>query len=183
MKTKTNSFKVEFGVSSPKALQRAMWWFLSLHFDFTAREESRKLLWGDVELQRHPVQDGHEKLVWVNERGTKSQENGHQRAFLPKIYATSTVRCPIKLYKLFQDHWPKEMRQPDSPFFFCCQTRQSSWRKRNMAHEITTRKKTKLGNSFLQQQTMQAFKELEQQPFCFQNKYIKAARCQHAIEF
>lgn len=142
MKTKTNSFKVEFGVSSPKALQRAMWWFLSLHFDFTAREECRKLLWGDVELQRNPVQDSHEKLVWVNERGTNSQENGHQQAFLPKIYATSTVRCPIKLYKLFQNHWPKEMRQPDSLFFFCCQTRQSSWRKRNMVHEITTRKKS-----------------------------------------
>ena len=82
------------------------------------------------------------KAVWVNECGTKSQENGHQRAFLPKIYATSTVRCPIRFYKLFQDHWPKEMRQPDSPFFFCCQTRQSSWKKQNMVHEITTRKKS-----------------------------------------
>lgn len=105
-------------------------------------ERSAASCFGEMELQRNPVQDSHEKLVWVNESGTNSQENGHQQAFLPKIYATSTVRCPIKLYKLFQNHWPKEMRQPDSPFFFCCQTRQSSWRKRNMVHEITTRKKS-----------------------------------------
>ena len=42
----------QFGVSSPEALQRAMWWFLSLHFGFRARDESRKLRWGDVELQQ-----------------------------------------------------------------------------------------------------------------------------------
>ena len=110
----------QFGVSTPEALQRTMWWFLSLHFGFRARDESRKLRWGDVELQQDPVQDGREMLVWINERGTKTrkgQENGHQRAFQPKIYATSTERCPIKFYKLFRDHRPKEMKQPDSPFF------------------------------------------------------------------
>ena len=48
----------QFGVSTPEALQRAMWWFLSLHFGFRARDESRKLRWGDVELQQDPVQDG-----------------------------------------------------------------------------------------------------------------------------
>ena len=110
----------QFGFSGPEALQRTMWWFLSLHFGFRARDESRKLRWGDVELQQDPVQDGREILVWINERGTKTrkgQENGHQRAFQPKIYATGTERCPIKFYKLFRDHRPEEMKQPDSPFF------------------------------------------------------------------
>jgi len=37
-----------FGVSSPEALQRTMWWFLSLHLGFRARDESHKLCWGDV---------------------------------------------------------------------------------------------------------------------------------------
>ena len=31
----------EFGDTSPKALQRTMWWFLSMHFGFRARDESR----------------------------------------------------------------------------------------------------------------------------------------------
>ena len=33
----------EFGDSNPGALQRTVWWFLSLHFGFRARDESRKL--------------------------------------------------------------------------------------------------------------------------------------------
>ena len=71
----------QFGDSSPEVLQRTMWWFLSLHFGFRARDESHKLRWGDVELQQDPVQDGREILAWINERGTKTQkgqENGHQ---------------------------------------------------------------------------------------------------------
>ncbi|CAH3026737.1 unnamed protein product, partial [Porites evermanni] len=32
----------EFGDSNPGALQRTVWWFLSLHFGFRARDESRK---------------------------------------------------------------------------------------------------------------------------------------------
>ena len=30
----------EFGNSNPIALQRTVWWFLSLHFGFRARDES-----------------------------------------------------------------------------------------------------------------------------------------------
>ena len=122
----------QFGASCPEVLQRAMWWFLSLHFGFRARDESRKLLWGDVQLQQDPVQDCREVLVWINERGTKTrkgQENGHQRAFQPKIYATGTERCPIKFYKLFRDHRPEEMKQPDSPFFLA--VRQGSRRQKS----------------------------------------------------
>jgi len=56
-----------FGSSSPDALQRTMWWFLSLHFGFRARDESRKLYWGDVELQQDPVQDDLEMLACLVE--------------------------------------------------------------------------------------------------------------------
>ena len=90
-------------------------------FWLQGHDESRKLCWGDVELQQDPVQDGREMLVWINERGTKTrkgQENGLQRAFQPKIYATSTGRRPITFYKLFRDRRPEEINQPDSPFFF-----------------------------------------------------------------
>ena len=48
----------QFGISCPVALQRTMWWFLPFHFDFRAKDESRKLLWGDVEVQQDPLQDG-----------------------------------------------------------------------------------------------------------------------------
>ncbi|CAH3156361.1 unnamed protein product, partial [Porites evermanni] len=54
----------QFSTSCPEALQRTRWWFLSLHFGLRARDESRKLLWGDVKLQQDPPQDGREMLVW-----------------------------------------------------------------------------------------------------------------------
>ncbi|CAH3041688.1 unnamed protein product, partial [Porites lobata] len=108
----------EFGDSNPVALQRTVWWFLSLHFGFRARDESRKLRWGDVQLQQQ--NDGQEVLVWLAERGTKTrhgQERGHQRAFEPKIYATNTARCPVSFYKKFRSHRQVEMNVPESSFY------------------------------------------------------------------
>ena len=85
---------------------------------FRARDESRKLRWGDIQIQQDS--EGREMLVWLCERSTKTrkgQENGHRRSFQPKIYATDTNRCPVKYYKLFESHRPAEMNTPDSPFF------------------------------------------------------------------
>ena len=61
----------EFGDSNPVSLQRTVWWLLPLHFGFRARDESRKLRWGDVQLQQD--KDGEEMLVWLAERGTKTR--------------------------------------------------------------------------------------------------------------
>ena len=111
----------EFGDSSPVALQRTVWWFLSLHLGFQPRDKSRKLHWGDVQLQQQ--NDGQEVLVWLAERGTKTrpgQARGHQRAFQPKIYATYTARCPFSFYKKkkkISSHRPVEMNAPKSPFY------------------------------------------------------------------
>ena len=44
----------EFGCHNPEALQRTLCWFFCLHFGFRARDESRKLCWGDLELQNGP---------------------------------------------------------------------------------------------------------------------------------
>ena len=76
-----------FGAEKPVALQRTMWWILSLHFGFRAPDKSRRLSWGDVSLHTDPIQDGREMLVWLNERGTKTRkgkENHHRCPFSPK---------------------------------------------------------------------------------------------------
>ncbi|XP_078352417.1 uncharacterized protein KIAA1958-like [Oculina patagonica] len=102
----------EFGYHDPVALQRTLWWFLSLHFGFRARDESRKLCWGDLELQIDP-ETGREMLVWKAERGSKTRqglEGAHQRQFKPKVFATGTDRCPIKYYKIFESHRPKKVK-------------------------------------------------------------------------
>ena len=56
----------------------------------------------------------------MKERGTKTrkgQENGHQRPFKPKAYASESERCPVRFYKIFKSHRPLEMNVPDVPFF------------------------------------------------------------------
>lgn len=110
----------EFGEHNPVALQRTVWWFLALHFGFRARDESRRLQWGDVSLENDP-DTGNEMLVWQAERGSKTRQgqdkpSGH-RAFYPTAQATDNQRCPVKYYKLFRSHRPIEMNQPEAPFY------------------------------------------------------------------
>lgn len=117
----------EFGDSNPVSLQWTVWWFLSLHFGFRARDESRKLRWGDVQLQQD--KDGKKMLVWLAERGTKTchgQEKGHRRAFQPKVYATKAERCPVKFYKTFKSHRLLEMNQKESPFYLAVRQNRTS---------------------------------------------------------
>ncbi|CAH3136817.1 unnamed protein product, partial [Porites lobata] len=72
-----------------------------------ARDESRKLCWGDVGLASDPENDS-EYLVWKSERGSKTrtgQDGGHQRAFEPKAHASNNKsRCPVEFYKAFRSH-------------------------------------------------------------------------------
>ena len=67
----------EFSSANPKALQRTVWWLLSLHFGFRARDESRRLKWGDVKLCKDEA-NGSEFLVWQSERGSKTQNGNGQ---------------------------------------------------------------------------------------------------------
>ena len=110
----------EFGISDPTVLQRTVWWVLALHFGFRARDESRRLKWGDVALEKDPETEN-DILVWKYERGSKTrqgQDKSHSvRAFHPTAQATGNERCPVKLYKEFVKRRPVEMNGPDSPFY------------------------------------------------------------------
>ena len=107
----------EFGDENPEALQRTVWWLLALHFGFRARDESRKLKWGDIVLQEDN-ETGNEILIWKSERGSKTRRgNGDTRAFNPTAQATNNERCPVYYYKKFKSHRPEEMNNADSPFY------------------------------------------------------------------
>ena len=110
----------QFSVQDPKSLQRALWWFLSLHFGWRARDESRNLCWGDVGLASDPETDSG-YLVWKSQRGSKTrtgQDGGHQRAFEPKAYASNNKsRCLVEFYKAFPSHRSEAMLEPDAPFY------------------------------------------------------------------
>ena len=68
-----------FGEHDPLVLQRTVGWLLSLHFGWRARDESRKLRWGDIKLEFDMVR-GEEYLVWDKERGTKTVRWGKTRS-------------------------------------------------------------------------------------------------------
>ena len=99
-------------------MQRTIWWNLTNHFGFRARDESRKLCYGDIKLLQ---ENGRKFLEWDKERGTKTRtgENSysHQRAFNPRAYETKTPRCPVFLYEKFISHRPDDSKKSDSPFF------------------------------------------------------------------
>ena len=106
----------EFGDGSPEALQRTVWWLLSMQFGFRARDESRKLKWGDINLITDGT-TGNEFLVWIGERGSKTCHGDGSRGFNPTAQATNNERYPVEYYKSFKSHRPEEMLKPDSPFF------------------------------------------------------------------
>ena len=89
-----------FGKHEPKVLQRTVWWVLSLHFGFRARDESRRLKWGDIVLSNDP-ETGCELLLWKAERGSKTRhgDGQYQRALFPTAQATENERCPVQLYR------------------------------------------------------------------------------------
>ena len=62
----------ELGTSNPTVLQRTLWWMIALHFGFRARDESRRLKWGDVALEKDPKTEN-DVLVWRYERGPKTR--------------------------------------------------------------------------------------------------------------
>ena len=82
-----------------------------------ARDESRKLKWGDIVLQTDSG-TGKEFLIWKSERGSKTRRgNGDTRASNPTAQATNNERCPVFYYKEFKSHRPEEMNSADSTFY------------------------------------------------------------------
>ena len=64
-------------MSQIEVLQKTVWWVLSLHFGFRARDKSRRLKWGDIGLSNDP-ETGCELLLWKAERGSKTRHGDGQ---------------------------------------------------------------------------------------------------------
>ena len=107
-----------FGDHNAESLQRAIWWFLSLHFGYRARDEARKLCWGDVEIVNESYSERY--VEWKAERGTKTRngkENEQKRAYDPVLYPTNTSRCPVAYFEKYKSYRPVDACKSESPFF------------------------------------------------------------------
>ena len=108
-----------FGTATPIAIQRTMWWKISLLFGYRGREESIKIQFGDIKLVYNEIKK-EEYLEWDTERGTKTRPGskaGHQRSFNPTAHQFNTSRCPVQLYKEYVKRRPVEACHPDSRFY------------------------------------------------------------------
>lgn len=100
----------------PAVLQREVWWHLGQLFGFFTQIESRKLKWGDVSLEKDPT-TGSERLVL--KAGCSSRTNQRPKT-LPQA---KTDTSPVEIYKEFLSHRPREMNNPDSPFYLAVKQR------------------------------------------------------------
>ena len=109
-----------FGTTSPLTFQRKIWWKLTTTFEYRARDESRRLHFGDVKLC-YDSETNQNYLEWDKERGTKTRTgencNSHQRSINPRAYEPGDTRCPVKIYQLFVSHRPIDSLPENSPFF------------------------------------------------------------------
>lgn len=106
-----------FSIYNAESLIYGCWWLLSLHYGFRARDEARKLKWGDLRLGKD---FRGEYLEWTTERGRKTRtgdENENKRVFDPKLWATSTKRCPVMFFKEYAKRRPSLANTAESPFF------------------------------------------------------------------
>ncbi len=109
-----------FGTHNALVLARTMWWKVSLLFGYRGRDESSKMLLGDIRLCKD--KDGREYLEWGTERGSKTRTGEHtgpknQRAFSGKAYEFNSDRCPVKIFKEFVRRRPTAAEGPKSRFF------------------------------------------------------------------
>ena len=92
-------------------------------FGFRARDESRRLKWGDVKLCKDEANSS-EFLVWQSERGSKTRTGNGQRAFSALAEASNRERCPVIFYKDFMKHRLSEMKTPKPHFFLQLTTKE-----------------------------------------------------------
>ena len=102
----------------PAVLQRQLWWHLGQLFGFITQKQSRKLKWGDVSLEKDPT-TGTERLVLKADCSSRTNQISKTQ---PQP-STDTSQCPVKIYKAFSSHRPREMNNPDSPFYLAVKWR------------------------------------------------------------
>lgn len=111
----------QLGNHSPEALIRTIWFNNTIHFGWRARDEHRKVLFGDLQIRQEQDEEKREYVIWLTERGSKTRsggkEFGAERYFDPRMYATGTGRCPVKYFKEYLARRPLEMTNPQDPFY------------------------------------------------------------------
>ena len=101
----------QLGDHSPNALINTVFMFLQQHFGWRGRQETYETQVGDLKFQT--ADDGTEYIVFY-EGIVKTRQSGltdKSRPVPPKMFATNTERCPIKIIRSYLARRPLELRK------------------------------------------------------------------------
>ena len=119
----------EFGDHSPRSLVQIVWFNFTMYFGWRARNEHYKLKFGDLDVRKDENGD-EEYVIWLTKRGSKTRtgetETVPERLFDPGMFSADGPRCPVKMFKAFLAHRPKQMNKPEDPFYLLCINRPTS---------------------------------------------------------
>ena len=105
------------GLHSPESIVNTLWLNNSIHFGLRGCQEHRKMFWEDVKLVKDS--EGVDYLEYT-ERQTKTRtgtDTENTRKVKPKMFATSTERNPVAVYKAYSEMRPANMNTPEAPFY------------------------------------------------------------------
>lgn len=107
------------GRKDPQTLQTTVWLNNTLHFGMRSCQEHYDMKWGDV--SEKSTMDG-KTYLQMEERISKGRDGSvpgphSDRPFKPKIFETGGPNCPVETYRVYRQHRPHEMLDPEAPFY------------------------------------------------------------------
>ena len=109
----------KLGNHSPQVVTQTVWWLLTQHFGLRGRQENHSMQTEDFTFG---IDENGAEYVEFVENPTKTRQSGlsaKPRTFLPKMFATGDDKCPVKIFKEFLSHRPREM-QTTGPLYLSC---------------------------------------------------------------
>lgn len=115
----------QMGRTTPESVLQTLWFNNMTHFGMRGNKEHREMMWGDVELNFD--NDLNSEYLEFHERATKTRTGVNirdTRPCPPRMYASPNFpdRCPVELYKLYNDKRPTDYCNPTDPFYIATVT-------------------------------------------------------------
>ena len=109
------------GLHSPESLLHTVWFHTTKLLGFRGSNEARQIRLKDFTIVKNESEEKIDYIEW-NERETKTRhgdENQSSRSFAPKMWPNleDPNKCPVVAFLKYQSKRPKDMLDPESPFY------------------------------------------------------------------
>ena len=101
----------QLGISTPMAIINTLWFLLTQHFGLRGRQVHHTMNIEDFTIM---LDDNGHQYVTFSEKRTKTRNAGlnpENRKHSPKMFATGTARCPVKILNVCKSKRPSHLRE------------------------------------------------------------------------